>query len=449
MASTTKYLHMSIQVFFVALLVILPATTMSQTTQPLPQIDSLRQLAEQQDFQQVYDLLEPLEYEFAGNPAYDSIFGIAALRTGNHGRATWALERLVLLEPENHRGKLSLARAYMELKRYSRTQALINEVRLAEPPPRIMQAADRLELELEERRNPKLWSLTGHIQIGAGYDSNVGSAPGTFIHEVAGPITVDKESSLFSELDLRQRLQYSSTDEWRFFGGYRLRENRPYSASEYLRHRVTIEGGAVRSADLWRLSLEPSVTKSWKDTDEESREARVALNGRYRLNPQLFLMGFATVSRLSYDQNSENNGDFHVAGAGLAKIIDVTGKPLTMTATAYYLTSDQPDSPAGDMRSLGTDVTLSLQLRPGFNLNARLGRIGRDYSCRSHPAGCNSEREDTQWRSSVGGSYQLQDRLRIEPQISHTWQESNMDQNEYERTVFKVSVRYDFATWRR
>ncbi|ADU64970.1 hypothetical protein Selin_0213 [Desulfurispirillum indicum S5] len=423
----------------------------SVASQPLslPPLAELQQQMQQRDYAGVYQKLELLEYEFAGNPAYDALFGLAALRSGDPARASWALERLVLVEPDNLNAKLALARAYMELNRFNRAQGLLDEVRQMQPAARILQAAEQLQAELEEKRAPKHWQLTGHIVAGTGYDTNVGSAPGTFIHEIAGPVRIDEEASAFSEIVLRHRLQYSSDEDWRFFGGYRLREYRPYSATDYLRHHFTTETGAIRNAGNWRLSLEPSLTKVWRDSDEESREGRITANTRYQINQRTYALGFITYSRLSYDQNTEDNGDFLVLGGGLAQMLSVSGKPLTLSTTAYYLSSDQPDSASGDMRSLGADINATWRLTQKMDANGRLGWIQRDYACSLHPAVCNSDRDDTQWRISIGGSYRLSERLRIESQVSHARQESNVDQYEYKRTVAKVSVRYEFKPWRK
>ena len=63
--------------------------------------------------QQAYDLLKPLEEEEAGNPDYDFLLGIAALDTGRHTEAIFALQRVVDQDPKHGPARAELGRALM------------------------------------------------------------------------------------------------------------------------------------------------------------------------------------------------------------------------------------------------------------------------------------------------------------------------------------------------
>ena len=50
---------------------------------------------------EAYALLEPLEASYAGEPAFDYLYGVAALDSGQALRAVFALERVVDTKPDH------------------------------------------------------------------------------------------------------------------------------------------------------------------------------------------------------------------------------------------------------------------------------------------------------------------------------------------------------------
>ena len=77
-------------------------------------LDRAKQLLEQKQPSQAYELLLPLEAQRAGDPAFDYLLGIAALDSGHRERAIFALERVLAVQPDN-----ALARFEMSLRDFS------------------------------------------------------------------------------------------------------------------------------------------------------------------------------------------------------------------------------------------------------------------------------------------------------------------------------------------
>src|ERR1700687_2944832 len=62
-----------------------------------------------------YDLLEPFEFDEAGNLKYDYLLGLAALESGKADKATLVFERVLALEPRYLGVRLDLGRAYFQI----------------------------------------------------------------------------------------------------------------------------------------------------------------------------------------------------------------------------------------------------------------------------------------------------------------------------------------------
>ena len=87
--------------------------------------------------QAAFDLLAPQEFDFAGNPKFDLLFGYAALESGNPSLASLAFERVLAVEPNNPEARLHLARAYYALNDPSQAQREFETLLAANPPQAI------------------------------------------------------------------------------------------------------------------------------------------------------------------------------------------------------------------------------------------------------------------------------------------------------------------------
>ena len=65
--------------------------------------------------QQAYELLAAEEEANAGDPNFDYLLGLAALDSGQPGRAVFALERVLAVDPTHARARAEIARAYFQL----------------------------------------------------------------------------------------------------------------------------------------------------------------------------------------------------------------------------------------------------------------------------------------------------------------------------------------------
>lgn len=123
-----------------------------------------------------YALLAPLEAQRAGDPAFDYLLGIAALDAGHVTRAIFSLERVVAVRPVDQLARAELGRAYLAAGDTARAREQLALARSGDTPADAAAAIDRV-LGIVDQVVPQRGArMSGYLELGAGYDSNVNSA---------------------------------------------------------------------------------------------------------------------------------------------------------------------------------------------------------------------------------------------------------------------------------
>lgn len=133
------------------------------TATEMRDLGAVRQLLESRQDEDAYARLQPWLAEAAGEPAFDYLLGIAALRTGRAVEAILAFERLVDAEPGNVEARAYLARALFEAGENATARTEFQRVLdagAALPPPvsnEIAQYLSAIEARLD--RDATRWAL--------------------------------------------------------------------------------------------------------------------------------------------------------------------------------------------------------------------------------------------------------------------------------------------------
>jgi len=406
----------------------------------LPPVEQLQQELADGRGKAVFSELQPLEDSFAGQPNYDYLFGQAAVAVQEPLAATWALERLILVEPRHYRGKLLLARAYMDLERYSRAQGLIDEVKDRSSSASVQARAERLNEILQERKQPRRFTLSSRLTAALGHDSNISSSPSASIEQGGETLNFTEESSVFSELKARQKLEYKASEQVTLSGGYRLEDSRPYQESDYIRQRLGVDFSGRYRTDTWEASIKPALSKGWRDGEGEIQETRLGVNGRFQLPAEQSLLAFSSLTNISYDQTPDNDGSFLLLGGGWISKPAGAESPLTLVLTGYYLTSNQPDSASGDMSGPGFNANSLYEYSNNLTLGAQLGWSSRGYS--------GNRSSENQYSLGLNADYRFDQSWKILPEIRYAMMDSSNELAEYNRLTVKMSVRYEFQPQR-
>ncbi len=132
-----------------------------------------------------YEKLAPYEFAQAGNVEYDYLLGVAALEAGYPDKATLILERVVAQQPNHAGARLDLARAWLAMGEKDRAKAEFLALQQLNPPAAasvvIGQNLKLIEQQEQAERGPQ---ISGYVDGGLGYDSNISSVTSSFSQSV-------------------------------------------------------------------------------------------------------------------------------------------------------------------------------------------------------------------------------------------------------------------------
>ena len=164
----------------------------------LPDFDALRARLQAGEHQAVLDELRSLEFDFAGEPEFDYLFGVSAIRAGEVNVGAFALERVLAVSPSHIGARFELAMSYVLLGNFEvgikELEKLLARENLPESQRQIVLAhLSRIEGELRRReqaaaeRDRERYGFHGSVQTGLSYTDNVNYSPGSDVVLEAAP----------------------------------------------------------------------------------------------------------------------------------------------------------------------------------------------------------------------------------------------------------------------
>ncbi len=135
-----------------------------------------KKLLAAEKYQQAYNLLNKASVKEAGDPEFDYLLGIAAMRAGKPSHAVFALERVVQTQPDYAAARMELVGAYVAAGLNQQAQEQLEILKTQNPPPAAQESMARFQDILRPRLSgtPRPVRLFG---LSVGYDNNVGSYP--------------------------------------------------------------------------------------------------------------------------------------------------------------------------------------------------------------------------------------------------------------------------------
>jgi tetratricopeptide (TPR) repeat protein len=412
-------------------------------------IDQAKKLLEAKRPKEAYDLLRPLEAKRAGEIEYDYLLGIAALDAGDAQAAIFALERVLAVNPNYLQARAEIARAYYVLGERENARREFRTVRAQNPPDAARQTIDRYLSALE----PQTSRLRAFVEIGLGYDSNVNSATSRStiaIPAFGGAIgqlspSAQAQSSWFGAASAGASIDQAVANEWSLLAAasYTGKFNRDYN--EFNTGALDGSAGARWTRGANQLVGLVQGQMYWLDNDRYRNLYGGTAQWLHNLSPTQQLTVFGQFSALRYPQPSQSPQDANRAVGGVAYSQAFAG--------AY--------SPVGFVSGYGGDerATDSQFKYLGYTpFGARLGGqatltpqtilFGSAAYERRNYNGENPTfivtREDNQYDLRLGLAYAFLPKWTLTPQVAYTKNNSNIELNEYDRTVATVTVRRDF-----
>lgn len=403
-----------------------------------------------------YNLLAPHEYEMAGNVAYDYLLGIAALDSGKPDKATLAFERVLAVNPDHVGARLDLARAYFALGDMERAKTGFEAVQAQNPPPAAKTVIEQYLAAIEKKMNPST-TVTGYLEGGFGYDTNVNTstaASQVFIPVFGTSLTLDGTSlaardnylTLGGGLEITKPVKPGLS----LFAGVDAKKRQNFFKDTF--NTDSLDGRVGLSIDEGANAFRLSAQKGVYDIDDRLNRRLEALSGEWRhtLNPRNIFSIFGQYGTLRYGHDktgtdlSYNDVDQSVAGVGWLRALDDNGRNIAFASIYGGDENTVTDTTRidGDQKFWG--IRLGGQKSLAENLEA-VGSLGfKDGRYQSRNSLILDFRRDCQYDLTLGLNWRPAQNWVVRPQISYLRNDSNSGLNDYDRADASVTVRRDF-----
>ena len=401
--------------------------------------------------QEAYALLTPHQSEFAGEPDFDYVLGLAALDSGRPNEAIFALERVLAVQPNHLQARAEIARAYIATGELTASKRELEAVQQQNPPPDVNATISRYLGLIEKTQANQTTALRGYVEVALGDDSNVNSATGNT--QVAIPLfggalatlstSGTRSQDSFANGIVGFTVRHTLNSTWALLGGANF--SRHINSNQHAFDTGNLDGsfGAsyTKGEDNYTALLQ---AQSFDINNTLYRNATGATGQWQRsLNDSSQLSAYVQYSYLSYPGQSIRNADRTVLGGAYARSLGGE-KAVVYYAGAYAGTEAVRASNVGHLGNVlyGGRAGGEFKISPQLTALGSVSLEARNYGGQD-PLFL-TKREDTQFDLKLGLSYVPAQRWTVAPGISYTRNNSNIVINAYDRTVLSVSVRRDF-----
>ena len=405
-----------------------PAVAQSQ-----PDLARAKTLILQGKGAEAWALLEPFEFQLAGQQDYDYLLGVAAIAAGHPDRATLALERVLAVNPNHAAARLDMGRAYFALGDYDRARTELKDVLSHDPPPAARDTIERYLAEIDARtRRAHAPRVTGHVEATLGHDSNVNSgvSQATLFLPLFGATfvlapSVTQQDDEFVALGAGMDVTVPVRESWSLVAGADVRQ-RSYSSLDTFDNRsAELRGGVQHAGERDVARLTAGMNQYDLDNTSYRRMQSVNLEWRRQLDRLTQITLYAQDLRIRYVQPAtrSQSSDMQILGAGGVRTLDEAKRTFAFGNLFFGNETSTDQRIDGDRRMLGVRGGIQGSLRSDADWYATLGVQQSDYS-QENPIFAVTRR-DWQYDTVLGVNWRLDRVWSLRPQASYTRNDSN------------------------
>lgn len=412
-------------------------------------LNRLQALFDSGDVKRAYDYAAAEVMNYEGDPGFDYYYGIAAIDTGHASEGVFALERVLIAQPDNHAARLELARGYFILEEYARAREEFETVLGVEPPPDVEEKIYGYldAIRLQEGRYTT--TQNAYIEFGYGTDSNVNSGPDITSYNI-GTLTVplDKASQeqddTFSEITLNYGINTPVTIGTSFYATANGNAHLNSDHGEFDTSTVTVNSGFqfLRAQDAYSIDI----TAQQFNLDGEDYRFLIGLstNWRRHLSQQATLQTFLQLAQQEFDGQETRDVDTISLGVSYSKRFNAIFSPVFFSSLNLAQDSPKLDTDTAKQNSerdyygvrIGTILGTSAKTSTKLSINYQSSEYGLADSITG------LIREDDYLNAAIDFTYLVNRNWSMYARASITENDSNNSLYEYDRTILSLNIRY-------
>lgn len=381
----------------------------------------------------------------AGDPEFDYAAGRAALEAGQPQHAVMALERVLLLRPQQHRARIELARAYFLLGDYAAARREFRAVDSAAPPVNVRRRIDAFLGEIERRESAARLQMSGYVELRPGWDSNVAAAHDESFEVPALanlPVASAAVSDRFLDKNAGVTVARPLDKQRAVFADVAYRDRENVSTQAYDTRSIGLTAGMAWAQGSDRVRLPVQYQVLYLANREFRRLFSVGAEWSRDLDADDQVQLFGQIGGIRYPDEALRNVDLLLAGAGWTH--RHAGMPLLSSASAY-VGDESARRSGGDPNGrvyygarIGAQWSGLAAHTPYANLTWQ--RSGYD----AINAMFRRTRDEEFAEARLGWSWQPQPRWNLTAEVSMVDNRANIALYDYSRRQFSVGARYQF-----
>ena len=411
--------------------------------------------------EEAYKLLEPHEFEHAGDIRFDYLLGIAALDSGRPDKATFVLERVLAVSPSYTAARMDMARAYYQLGDMSRARTEFLGVLKQNPSPAARASIERYLEDISLRESGKYTHIGGYIQAVSGYDDNVNNSTSqsqiyvdvNSSYSVLDPTNVKTADSYYGVAGGGE-IDYQNNSSWGLFAGVDIQQRGNSAQKDFDSVALNMRAGMSfrRKIDLVNLGVLGG--RFYLGGSRNNNTSGFDLEWQHIFSPgnQLKAFGRSVQYRYADAVMKTNDFDQHIIGLGWSHVLDsgsssLSGSLYFGTESDVSTISNPPASPNGG-RTDGAKHLKGIRLGGQTALSAQATAYGYagiqsgDYQQVNY--WFQRKRADRFYDLTLGANWHWDKYWSLRPQISYSRNDSNIVIYGYDRTDVSITVRRDF-----
>ncbi|MBI5436410.1 MAG: DUF560 domain-containing protein [Nitrosomonadales bacterium] len=431
--------------------------------------DDMRSLLEQNKAQDAYQLGRASP-DLLGDPAFDFFYGIAAIDAGHPGEGVLALERYILIFPDNGDARFQLARGYFILGEDQRARDEF-ETLLPNSTGNQKIAIERYLDAIRARESRYQPTAKAYVEAGLGVDTNInaglsaGATPqipglGTLPAISSNSISArEKDTFVTASAGVQGTYPVSPGIAMYGAGGVDARRHLGSNNNVFDQRSLGATGGVsyLKEKNLYKAGA--FLSQSW--VDNQSYVLTYGLNGEWNHQLDQFnrLTLGAQLARYNYDNMNifltkdkaggpvlsvltDRNSDFIGISGAWAHAFAMPYQPVVTVSANYGEERNQRNRADLSRDIYGARASFAMTPAERWGVGAGIGYQENKYRDIFTTGSVN--RHDTSW--SLDGAlsyfYTKQFSIRAEAQIFD--QSSNIGLFKYSREVVAVKARYEF-----
>lgn len=314
-----------LKLFLYSCLTALSFSSIAQNSSSYSQfLIDVQKLVSEKKYRQAY-LLSQEQNQYIGEPTYDFLLGVSALKLNHTAEAVFAFERTIESNPKWYEARLFLARAYMLVKNFPAAQKqalmLINSSRA---PNTIKTSAQALldRSNLHSKRAGDFYSQNIEFALGVDGNVNAGTTEDTIIIPEIGEFLLSPESK--STDDSYAKLNYSGKYSYPIdqqsavvinanAGWYKFAELSQYD-------RVNAHLSAAYNYDIGSINwhVQVSTTPLMLDSELYRTESAITLGADFELSDSISLFAALSGGELNNRFDDKLDNTFYTINTGVS-----------------------------------------------------------------------------------------------------------------------------------